>query len=211
MPTISKKKRKFYWCEPDSTRRPPGLIFENEEKLCLPGTRVFGMGNIRIRGFPPMSEPPLFRYSKEFGRKPLDLELELGYWIVSRRTKEVFEATDPDAFIFVACKTIIEEVEAVGDFWLCDVVRILDALDEPKTNPIVYENGSRHYGFIGFENLYFQEDIVGQSHVFRMMYSWSNVICDERLRSACKNAGLKGLIFRPAIQRASKNTSEVES
>ena len=198
------KKRKFFRLDPDSSKNPPGLIFENEEKLRLPGILIFGMPDVRQRGFPPLSEPPRFRYRRSEGRKPLDLEIMGRYWIITTRTKEVFQSVDPAAFVFVACHTIIDGVDVIGDFWLCDVVRILDAPDEERTKPIIYENGRRHYRFIGFEDLHFREDFVGNNHVFRIDYSWSDVICDNVLRQACKEAKLKSLMFDPAIQRVFK-------
>jgi hypothetical protein len=90
--------------------------------------------------------------------------------------------------------------------WLCDVVRVLDALDEEKSEAsskwygkqlvCVAKNGSKYYSSLGTEVLFFKESVVGSCPIFRMKYSPESIICDEEMRQACKSAQLSGISFR---------------
>ena len=89
--------------------------------------------------------------------------------------------------------------------WLCEVVRVLDALDEEKTEAYykwygrqligVADNGTKIYRLVGTEALFFKETVVGGHHIFRVQYSPATVICDEEIRQACKSAQLTGISF----------------
>jgi Immunity protein family (Imm11) len=50
-------------------------------------------------------------------------------------------------------------------------------------------------------NLVFKEDVVGDHHVFRMMYYEANVVCDEKMKLACSAAELSGIGFQDASER----------
>ncbi len=62
--------------------------------------------------------------------------------------------------------------------WLCDVVRVLDALDETRSRlkirrrgePGYIYSGAKLYDLSGAEELVFKEDIVGDCHAFRMAH-----------------------------------------
>src|SRR5260221_14131242 len=81
--------------------------------------------------------------------------------------------------------------------WLCDVVRVLDALHEAqsKVEVSVATDGSKIYRHVYNSKLIFKEAAVGGSHIFRMKFFDAVIICDEELRRACKSADLKGISF----------------
>ncbi|WP_442963049.1 imm11 family protein [Pseudomonas sp. Leaf127] len=56
-----------------------------------------------------------------------DLEAAM---IVSNALKQVFESVDPEAFAFTACAFTQADGSAGPPYYLCNVVRVLDALDE---------------------------------------------------------------------------------
>ncbi|MGY2937581.1 hypothetical protein ACVWZ6_007183 [Bradyrhizobium sp. GM6.1] len=73
-------------------------------------------------------------FDKSAGSSPIDLEPYYGWWLISGRTKAVLEWLDPEAFVFVQCTVRVPHGSYDGpDYWICDVVRILDALDEAQS------------------------------------------------------------------------------
>jgi Protein of unknown function (DUF1629) len=140
------------------------------------------------RGFPDFPETPLILVKKKSHRPLRDLEDCRSYWLISERAKQVFERVDPEAFTFVKCDVRFATGEPGPDYWLCDVVRVLDALDEAASRISTFS----------WSSLVFNENVVGSAHAFRMLQRGSVVICDQSLRDACKAAGLKGIWFTDA-------------
>jgi Protein of unknown function (DUF1629) len=172
----------------------PGYFLEDESVL-PPG----------LERLPDFVEPPHFIFDEAVGDLPGDLEQYDDFWLISDRTKLAFESFDPAAFSFVPCDVRVTNGVWNGPrYWLCDVVRVLDALDEAKSRLKIgiqedarYRDfGKKFYSFLAGAELVFREDAVGDAHVFRMAYSESTVICDQELRGACKSAGLKGILFK---------------
>jgi Protein of unknown function (DUF1629) len=164
------------------------------------------------RGFRDYPEMPRFLFDKSVGRLPQDLELFHAYWLVSDRTKSVFEAVDPAGFAFLACDVRMPSGDYDGPpYWLCDVVRVLDALDEEQSRLTIgiredkaYSDfGKKYYSIAGGNDLVFRDDAIGDAHVFRMEYLHPTVICDQTMKDACKAARLKGIKFDGARLRVS--------
>jgi hypothetical protein len=183
----------------------PGLRLENLEVLA-PGEKVLRTPAGR-RGFPHYPVPPRFRFDRKLGRTPRDLELFNAYSLISDRTKIVFQAIDPGAFAFVRCEVTVPQGNYDGpNYWLCDVVRILDALDETRSRVKIRRRGEsdyiyrgeKFYDVSGTAELVFKQDVIGDFHVFMMPHLGSTVICDDVLKDACKVAGLRGIKFRDA-------------
>jgi hypothetical protein len=156
---------------------------------------------------PHFVEPPRFVFDKRIGGLPRDLESYYGFWLVSDKTKAVLEAVDPQGVSFALCDMRVPHGTYEGPrYWLCDVLRVLDAVDEAHSRLITgirdderYRDfGKKFYSFAGGAELVFRETVVGKAHVFRMAYDESVVICDRELRDACKAAGLMGVSFREA-------------
>lgn len=131
---------------------------------------------------------------------PRELEQYSGFWLVSERMKDVLEDVDPGVCAFVRCELILAGGNKGPAYRLCDVQRILDALDEVQSHVRVNRQGDhKWYSLSGFEVLVFKEAVIGDAHVFRMAYREIAVVCDDTLRNACKAAKLKGLHFRDAL------------
>jgi hypothetical protein len=194
------KARTFYIIGLEhSIRTTPGLLVENLEALA-PGVRVLH-APVGKRGFPHYPEPPRLLIDKSLGRAPLDCEIYHAYWLVSDRMKALLEDTDPEGVVFTRCETRLRDGSEGPIYWLCDVVRILDAIDEEKSRVRIRFNpryNSRTYDLVGGASLLFKQDVVGQAHIFRLRYSQSNIVCDQTFRDAYKNAGLRGLSFKDA-------------
>ncbi len=198
-------KRKFYHMTFNYRGGPPGLRLQNRDVLA-PDDKVLHAPPGR-RGFPNYPEPPRFLFDRKLGRTPRDLELFNAYSLASDRTKIVFQAIDPDAFVFVRCEVTVPQGKYDGpSYWLCDVVRVLDALDETRSRLTIERRGQpdysyageKHYSIAGATELVFKQDAIGNAHVFRMAYGQRTVICDDVLRDACRAAGLTGIRFRDA-------------
>jgi hypothetical protein len=199
------RTRKFYHITFDYDRRgKPGFLLENLQSL-VPSeheqARRLPPGRRAFRDCP---EVPRFLFDRSVGRLPLDLEQYYAYWLISDRTKSVFEAVDPAGFTFLACDVRPPSGDYDGPgYWLCDVVRVLDALDEARSHLTIgiredkaYSDfGKKDYSMAGGCQLLFRDDAIGDAHVFRMEYLQPVVICDQTMKDACKAAGLKGLKF----------------
>ena len=202
-PVSRQRKRKLYDMSFDFNKGGmPGYSLDNLDRGRLgppPGQR----------GFPNYPEPPRFLFDKRAGDLPSDLEQFDFYWLVSDRTKSVFQAVDPSGFDFIACEVRVPGAEYDGPaYWLCDVVRVLDALDEAQSrlkigvrdDKAYSDFGKKYYSLAGGAELAFREDAIGGAHVFRMAYLEAMVICDQALKDACKVAGLKGIRFKDALK-----------
>jgi len=197
-PKRKSKARKFYAISPDYRRGGiAGFRIENREKL-LQGLLVLGPPSGR-RGFPDYPEPPRVLIDKKIGRPLRDIEQCSGYWLISDPMKAVLEEVDREAFAFVQCEVQRPPGESEPGYWLCDVIRILDALDESASDVKIYdENGIKTYSLLGAHKLVFNEATVGSAHAFRMSVRDPLVICDQQVKDACGAAGVKGAYFRDA-------------
>ena len=155
------------------------------------------------RGFPAYAEiPRLILGKKRNKRPPRDLEEYHDYWLVSDRLKAIFAAIDPAGFAFQACDVRQRDGSIGPAFWLCDVVRTLDAIDEETAKVIdhYYERtGARGSNFLMRGELAFRQSTIGDAHIFRTPYSWSEIFCDQDLKDACRTSGLK-VRFAPTFE-----------
>lgn len=158
------------------------------------------------RGFPEYPEKPHVVIGK--GRKgppPSDIELFHSYWLVSDRLKFLFESVNPPAFAFQACDVTLRDGSTGPIYWLCDVVRVLEAFDE-RTSQEIRRSPIKFYSLKDTRGLMFDETVIGESHVFRTPYCRMNVFCDQSMKDACKTAGIKGVRFVDRTPRRSTIT-----
>jgi hypothetical protein len=192
-----KRKRKFYVIE-----AAPASDFSydllNDQTLFSDGPPIF-VPPPGQRGFRNYPETPVFRFN---GRNTRDFEVYSFYWFISDRMKTVLERIEPEAFAFLKCTVQLSNGTDGPVRWLCDVVRVLDALDEEQSRVRIgtADDGSKVYSFSGLVKLIFKEDVIGRRHIFRMKYYDAAIICDEETRLACRAAGLTGLRFIDSIK-----------
>lgn len=193
------RKRHFYEISPGFGGGGPGFWLEDES--ILPPYRVFRL--------PASTAPATFVFDRSQGSLPIDLAPYYGWWLISDRTKTVFEKIDPEAFVFVSCRIKVPHGSYHGpDYWLCDIARVLDALDETQSRlRIRIEDDSRSLSFgkkvyfaLPGSKLVFIENAVGSAHIFRMAHNDATVICDQEMKDACKSAGLKRIRFDNALK-----------
>lgn len=202
LPLTEKRSRKSkapkLYCVYYRVHTPPGLEAENLT-AALNGGRVL-LSPRGERRFPPLSEPLRLLIDKSLGRAPVDWELFHDFWLVSDRMKSVLETVDREGVAFLKCETRTLGRNVAPAYWLCDVVRVLDAVDEEKSRFEILEDGTefRRYDTMARPNFVFREEAIGSAHIFRPRFLDSRIICDQVMKDACKAAGLRGIGFSDA-------------
>jgi hypothetical protein len=200
------KARKFYTISYSLRHGLADFEVENLDILLM-GARALCPPEGR-RGFPAYPEKPRLVIGKrKRGPPPSDIELYHSYWLISDRLKSLFEAFDPAAFAFQACNVRLRDGSPGPAYWLCDVIRVLDAFGEDTLQEIrryQEKTGYRYRGFSGEKSLVFNEPVIGPSHIFVTPYSRADVFCDQGLKDACKAAGIKGVAFNDCTAKPKK-------
>lgn len=194
-----RKKRIFYRVHRRVVSRASGFRPLNEERLFKDGPHTFMPPPAQWCGFRQYPERPVFLSDAKLGRTHRDFEVYSGYWFISDRMKSVLQGVDPEAFAFLQCDVRTPDGNDAPVRWLCDVIRILDALDEGRSTAEIgtAESGRKVYHFGYDATLLFNESVVGTSHIFRMKYREPTIVCDDQIKQACKSAKLTGISFRP--------------
>lgn len=167
-----------------------GVEFVNGDKL-----RPAGQGLVRpdAGGFPEFPEMPLFRETL-VGSMLRDFYSSFeGYWLVSKKLKRVLESVDPPGVQFAPTKLIQMDGSEDRSFYLCDVARSLDAVDEAASDLKILTEGfpkGKFYRVAGGASLAFKRDVVAGAHIFRLEYNESLIVCDRRMRDALVEHGL---------------------
>ncbi|WP_115563168.1 imm11 family protein [Xanthomonas arboricola] len=195
---------KFFVLEPSfwGNGKVAGLEIANEKKLRLPGSFVVEPPNGDPDQYP---EKPHLIHVPALGGMPRDFENLFGIWIVSDALKAVFENVDPEGFAFTACDFTLADGSPGPQRYLCDVVRTLDALNEEASRvKVKYERDHQSgedvklYSAAGGASLVFNENVVGNTHVFRQERLGTDAICDRALADALSAANLDGVRLRDA-------------
>ncbi|MBR0756566.1 DUF1629 domain-containing protein [Bradyrhizobium jicamae] len=195
-------KRRFYEISSNYRREAaPGFYLQDESVI-----------KYEVDRLSEIAEQPCYVFDKSAGALPQDLEEDGAFWLVSDRAKVVFEAVDPGGFVFLPCAVRVPRGVWEGPrYWLCEVVRVLDALDEVHSrfvkigigdDPSHRDFGKKFYNFSMRTQLVFDEERVGDARAFRMAYYEYCVICNQDMKDACKRAGLKGILFRDVLKSA---------
>jgi hypothetical protein len=190
------KKREFYIVRGRCASRASGFDFLNGDRLFKGGPPAL-LPPLGRRGFRDYPERPVFLADPKIGRTHRDFEGYSGYWFISAQMKSVLQEVDPRAFAFLECDIRSPDGNRQPARWLCDVVRVLDAVDETQSvvRVGIADDGRKYYRLDGDEKLVFKESVVGAAHIFRMKYFGARIICDEELRRACKLADIQGVSF----------------
>ena len=176
---------------------PPGPLPD-------PGSEMGGIGS----GFLTDMEAPLLVFEKPLGRLPFPDVIVGGTRVLtlSGRAKKVFETIDGKAFEFCRAVARLHDGSSGPDYWLADVTRFLDAVDESQSvgmrieEKIIPYNGRTmrrvHLGF-GGEDTVFKSSVVDEHHIFRLTYS-SGIFLDADAAEAVRRAKLRGVTTWPS-------------
>ena len=192
----------FYFLQPSrwSDGIGHGLQFANEAALCRPGMHTVDPPD----GDPTQySERPHLIHVPAEGGLPRDFEVYSSIWIVSQALKDVFDAVDPQGFAFAACDFTLADGTPGPQYYLCDVVRELDALDVPASQVKIktdhdYISGKDvpFYSAVGGASLVFRKDVLNGVHIFRQASSGFFPICDRVMFDALASTSLDGVRLR---------------
>jgi hypothetical protein len=199
--SLGSKERKFYELLYPLVEYSSGRKFLNEEEVCSgSGSPILSVPSRFQRGFRNYAIRPRFRISKRLGRKPYDVELYTDYWLVSDRAKQLFDRISTTDFTYLAVDTEFDSGCEPTTYWLCDIVTVLDALDESRSvvESWILRDGSKMHHTRS--SLAFDEKLVGPHSIFRMKTSTPTLICDERFKAGFKQCQLTGLRFRDPFE-----------
>lgn len=182
----------------------PGLEIANEEKLISPGMYVVA---------PPTGEPdqyperPHLLHDPEKGGMPRDLEELAGIWIISEPLKQVFEQVDPEAFAFVECDFSLADGSPGPQYFLCNVVRTLNALDVAASRVKIryehdYQTGQdvKLYSIAGGASLVFDQQVVANACIFRQEDIGAPPVCDRVMFDALAARNFTGVELRDVAE-----------
>lgn len=184
------QKGEFYILQPDMRGGGPGhgVEFVNEKAVPFP---AYLSSPAERGGLALLQEAPRLRYDRRMGDMPNDLDSGFkDYWLVSESLKQAFQAVDAEGFAFARCEFLLEDGSEAPPHYLCEVVRMLDAIDEEASTVKVltgYPNG-KYYSIAGGADLAFKKEVVGSAHVFRTPYT-ADAFCDHVLRDALIDRG----------------------
>ncbi|MEV5120585.1 DUF1629 domain-containing protein [Stenotrophomonas indicatrix] len=180
--------------------RVPGIEIANEDKLIDPGMNVVSRPDGTPDQYP---ERPHLVHVPEKGGMPRDLEELAGIWIVSEPLKQLLEQVDPEAFAFVACDFSLADGSPGPRYYLGNVLRRLDALDEAASRVRIkldhnYQTGEdeKLYSLVGGASLVFKQDVVGDAHIFRQVRMGAPPICDRAMFDALTAGNFSGVRLR---------------
>lgn len=191
-PRYIDKSRRFFEFDADlrGGGKGHGVRIANEDQLKPKEYLMFSRPP--EGGFSYMTEKPLLVHNRKEGKMPRDIEPYGSYFLVSERLKRIFDEVDSAGFEFVECDFILGDGSKGPQYYLADVIRVQDAVDESASKiRIDYERDYRTnedvkiYDFVGPTSLVFRDEVVADAHIFRTPYA-DNVFCDEVLKSACK-------------------------
>lgn len=183
------KANEFFIIHADIDATVHGVRFVNEDKLRPPGQ---GMVRPDARGFPSFSELPMFLATlHEHALRDFYSSFE-GYWLVSERLKRVLESVDLQGVQFASTRFVQSDGSEGDKFYLCDVARSLDAVDEDSSDVRILTEGfpkGKFYRVAGGASFAFKRDVVQGVHIFRLEFNESLVVCDRRMRDALIEQG----------------------
>lgn len=199
-----KKTRKYYLLQPKWTASAPCYSLENAEELKATGELSLMTSPVPYEpGFRNWPVRPRFRIAKTRRGSMKDMEDIGDFLLISQRAKEVLAGLSDTDFRFLAVDTEVAPGEPPRPSWLCEVMPLLDAVDEARSRVYVGQStdGRRIHLPDGLSSLVFDEAVIDGHHAFRLATSYSTIVVDETFRHALKQAGLTGLSFRDAFKR----------
>lgn len=156
------------------------------------------------KGFWKMLEKPKITLARSSKMLDRDLDLMNGFWIVSNRCKTFLESIDQLAFEFLECECSDESGLFLENRWICAIVRVVDALDEVKTNVSIKDDPLWHntYFISTYDNIYFNEDeIPSDCRIFKMAHLPQYIIADSIFYKSLKGENIKNFAFQDVVKR----------
>lgn len=143
------------------------------------------------------SEPPKIAFDRRKQRGSLrDADtMMLGIWLVADRVKALFERIDPDGFAFARAEVDYSNFDAPGpEFWFCDIVRLLDCVDEEQSK-LTYYNNVPFKAYKSLIDVKMRPEAVGLAHAFRLKKANLTQVVDDTIATSVKMEKIRGFRF----------------
>ena len=191
---VKMTERQYFQLKPDmSLAAKPWYVWVNEDEMTekwVP-TRELPFGGLDV------SVPLVMKFDK---KKPIK-SLRDAYivhpsmWMVTDRLRTLFERIDPEAFVFAPIEVDYSNFDETGPrFWLCDVVRFLDCVDEGRSQ-IKYQEGILIKNYLRLIDVTMKPEEVGNAHIFRLKYAALKQIVDDVFVEYMVKENIKGFSF----------------
>ncbi len=194
-PEPAVQQRQYFEVTEDFTLRST-LDFDwvNEKDLEIPGYVGLGPGPHELgAGFPTFAAAPKIAFRKKGKVQPLDFYQFDRIWIISDRFKAILEDFDQEGFEFVRTETLYHGGTREGPpYWFCDIIRVLDCVDEAVSTLRYYPNTRRYSAIM---NAVMRPDVVGSAHVLRLRYYLGHVLVDDLFRNLVHAHKARGVAF----------------
>ncbi|RYG36040.1 MAG: DUF1629 domain-containing protein [Burkholderiales bacterium] len=211
-------RKRHYLVSQDFNRNPSDYEILNDADIYpanvhhADGTRhpvTAGARSFSLQGMVPTSYglPKLRAKPKVFvalRNKPLDIYGFGTRRVVSDRAKSLLVEIDPTAFDFVKCDTITRKDFVVAPYWMVDIARAVDGIDEERS---VFElaegvdgiTGQPYYGphFHQLHDLHLSSDTPPEFHAMLLKQFRSHMIFDEVIVDAWRALRFSGAAFLP--------------
>lgn len=116
-------------------------------------------------------------------------------WLVSDRLKTLLEGLDPDAFAFMRTEVDYSNFDEPGPgFWFCDIVRMLDCVDDERSKVTYYEDAP-FKAYRALIDIKMRPEVVGDAHAFRLTRATLKQIVDDAFVKAIKAQKIRGFRF----------------
>lgn len=195
-------RRKYFSLDVDmGLSSAPWLKWVNQTEM-LKGFSTDRTRTLPFKGLN-ISEPPQIAFDRH-GKRGALIDIypnTLGLWFVSDRAKSLLENLDHQAFAFSKTRTDYSNLPVTGlDYWLCDIVRVLDCIDEGQSLIRLQEDVPfKHY--LHLLDVRMRSDVVGSAHAFRLVSGYHIQVVDDVIASAFEAEKITGLRFAP-IQKS---------
>lgn len=191
---IKMAERQYFQLKPDmSLAAKPWYVWVNEEEM---RKGVSTDRNLPFGGLH-MDPPPKFYFDKKVApRKLRDAYIvHVGMWMVSERLRDLLKNIDSEAFVFSPVDIDYSNFDEPGPrFWLCDVVRFLDCVDERRSK-IKYQEGIPMKNYLRLIDVTMDPEKIGEAHVFRLKYAVLKQIVDDVFVEYMVKEKIKGFSF----------------
>ena len=211
--TQSPNKQLFYLVHDRGRETASGSKFLNRNEVCAgSGSEFVTPVSPSERGFRPYTVRPRVLISKRLGRRVPDFETWNSYWFISDAGKRLLDAVCPGDVTYLPVDVEVDPGVEPMIYWLCDVVTIIDAINEARSERLMTSNilGTK-YHTLTYSSTVFDEDAVGNHNLFRLTTSPLQLVCTQRFRDAYKAAKLSGQTFRPAYDPPFETTGTITS
>lgn len=121
-------------------------------------------------------------------------------WLISEKCRKVFLETDADAFDMAPARTVFNTAKGERDgpsYWLCDVVRFVDAMDEsPEFSHPLGDGPIKRVWPNSPTKARFHVAAIGNAKIFRAYHAPGLIYCTAPFKEAVDAQKIKGVYFQ---------------